>query len=53
MMGALLKLVEVLPFDYFLERMKEDLSRKFAGREKIVEGNIDAMRRAFEEVKLA
>jgi len=29
MMGALLKLVEVLPFDYFLERMKEDLSRKF------------------------
>lgn len=53
MMGALLKLVNVLPFDYFLERMKEDLSRKFAGREKIVEGNIDAMRRAFEEVKLA
>ena len=53
MMGALLKLVEVLPFDYFLERMQEDLSKKFAGREKIVEGNLAAMRRAFEEVELA
>ncbi len=53
MMGALLKLVEVIPFDYFIERMKEDLSKKFKGREQIVEGNILAMRRAFEEVKVA
>jgi len=52
MMGALLKLVKVLPFDYFLERMREDLSKKFKGREKIVDGNIKAMRRAFEEVKV-
>lgn len=53
MMGALLKLVEVIPFDYFIERMKEDLSKKFKGRKQIVDGNILAMRRAFEEVKVA
>jgi pyruvate ferredoxin oxidoreductase gamma subunit len=53
MMGALLKLVEILPFDNFLARMREDLSVKFRGRENIVEGNIEAMRRAFEEVKWA
>lgn len=53
MMGALLKLVEILPFEEFVERMKEDLTVKFRGRESIVEGNIQAIRRAYEEVKLA
>jgi len=53
MMGALLKLVEILPFEEFIERMRADLTAKFRGRESIVEGNIKAIRRAYEEVKLA
>ncbi|MGB4025481.1 MAG: 2-oxoacid:acceptor oxidoreductase family protein [Bacillota bacterium] len=53
MMGALLKLVEILPFEEFIERMRADLTAKFRGRENIVEGNIKAIRRAYEEVKLA
>lgn len=53
MMGALLKLVEILPFEEFIERMRADLTAKFLGRENIVEGNIKAIRRAYEEVKLA
>ncbi len=53
MMGALLKLVEILPFDYFVESMTEDLSKRFKGRDEIVEGNIKAIQRAFEEVSVA
>lgn len=52
MMGALLKLVNILPFEKFLETVKEDLTRKFHGRMNIVEGNLMAMRRAYEEVQV-
>ena len=51
-MGALLKVVDILPFDYFLETVREELSKKFPGRDKIVEGNIEAIRRAYQEVKV-
>lgn len=52
MMGALLKVVEILPFEEFIGRMREDLSKKFRGRDEIVEGNLKAIRRAYEEVKV-
>lgn len=52
MMGALLKVVDVLPFEDFIERMSKDLTKKFHGRMNVVEGNINAIRRAYEEVKL-
>lgn len=52
MIGALLKTVDIVPFERFLESVKEDLSRKFHGRQSIVEGNLNAMKRAFEEVKV-
>lgn len=53
MIGALLRLNEFLPFEGFVERMKIDLDRKFHGRKAIVDGNINAMRRAYQEVKQA
>ncbi len=52
MMGALLKLVSIVPFDVFLDRMKVDLARKFHGRMNVVDGNLAAIRRAYEEVQL-
>lgn len=52
MMGALLRVVDILPFEDFLDRMEKDLSKKFHGRQNIVEGNIQAIRRAYEEVKM-
>jgi pyruvate ferredoxin oxidoreductase gamma subunit len=52
MMGALLRLVPIIPFDAFLDRMKIDLARKFAGKKDIVDGNLAAIRRAYEEVQL-
>jgi len=53
MIGALLKVYEFLPFESFMERMRIDLDRKFHGRKAIVEGNLNAMRRAYQEVKQA
>lgn len=53
MIGALLRLNEFLPFEGFMERMRVDLDRKFHGRKAIVDGNINAMRRAYQEVKQA
>lgn len=53
MMGALLKANEFLPFEQFLETMRHDLDRKFHGRQAIVDGNLNAIRRAYQEVKLA
>jgi pyruvate ferredoxin oxidoreductase gamma subunit len=53
MIGALLKLREFLPFESFMERMRFDLERKFQGRKAVVEGNLNAMRRAYQEVKQA
>ncbi|QUL97828.1 MAG: 2-oxoacid:acceptor oxidoreductase family protein [Candidatus Fermentithermobacillus carboniphilus] len=52
MMGALLKVVDILPIEDFIERMRKDLTKKFHGRQAIVEGNINAIRRAYEEVKV-
>jgi Pyruvate/2-oxoacid:ferredoxin oxidoreductase gamma subunit len=34
-----------------LEDTKNKLSKKFAGRPKIVEGNINAIKKAYQEVK--
>lgn len=53
MMGALLKANQFLPFDEFLATLRHDLDRKFHGRQAIVEGNLNAIRRAYQEVKLA
>jgi pyruvate ferredoxin oxidoreductase gamma subunit len=53
MIGALLRLREFLPFEAFMERMQVDLERKFHGRKGVVEGNLNAMRRAYQEVKQA
>lgn len=51
MMGALLKVAPILPFETFIDRVRTDLSKRFHGRMDIVEGNIAAMRRAYEEVQ--
>ena len=50
--GGLLKVVEILPFDEFIEIMEKDLHKKFHGRPSLVESNLAAMRRAYEEVQM-
>ena len=51
LMGALIKVAEVIPYDDFLKIMKEEFEKKFKSRPEVVEGNIKAMERAYQEVK--
>lgn len=51
MMGAFFRLSGIIPFDLFLETIRKDLLKKFHGRTNVVEGNIKAIKRAYEEVK--
>jgi len=48
MLGALIKVLPLLPFDEFLSAVEERLSHKFP--KDIVEKNIEAIKRAYEEV---
>lgn len=49
MIGALLKVTGILPVEAFAHDIEKKFARKFGP--KIVEGNIKALRRAYEEVK--
>jgi len=51
MLGALISVSGILDFDHMLKDTEDKLSKKFAGRPEIVKGNINSMKRAFEEVK--
>jgi pyruvate ferredoxin oxidoreductase gamma subunit len=52
MMGALLKASPIMKFESMLEDTKHKLEKKFKNRPEIVEGNVNAIRRAYEEVKV-
>lgn len=49
MVGALIKALPLLSLDTLLEGVKKKFGKKFSS--KIVEGNISAIRKAYEEVK--
>lgn len=49
MVGALLKVTGILDLDHLLGAVERDFSRKFD--RKTIEGNLRAIRRAFDEVK--
>ncbi len=49
MLGALVRATEAVKLDSVLENIKKEFSRKFS--QKILDGNLKAVRRAFEEVK--
>ncbi len=49
MLGALIKLKPIFELDKLFENLKHRFSRKFS--EKVIQGNIDALKRAYEEVK--
>lgn len=51
MLGALVKVTGVLNFDSMLGSIRKKLLVKFRVNEKLVEGNIASVKRAYEEVK--
>jgi pyruvate ferredoxin oxidoreductase gamma subunit len=48
MVGALIRATDIIPIDIVFEEVKEKFSKKFS--EKIVQGNINSIKRAYEEV---
>ncbi len=48
MIGALVKVTDFLKIESLLEAIKKFLSKKFS--EKVIEGNLNAIKRAYEEV---
>ncbi len=51
LLGALARITGVLEFDPMMDSIRKKLGMKFRGREKLVEGNLASVKRAYEEVK--
>lgn len=51
MMGALLAATGLLDLDFFLENTKHKLEVKFRTKPEVIGGNLEAVRRAYQEVK--
>lgn len=51
MIGALVKVTGMLQLDALLEDTKKKLEVKFRNRPEVVEGNLEAIKRAYNEVK--
>ncbi|MDI3534061.1 MAG: pyruvate ferredoxin oxidoreductase gamma subunit [Thermosediminibacterales bacterium] len=51
LMGALIKATGIIPFEGFLEDTKRQLKKKFKSKPEVIDGNIKAIERAYQEVK--
>ena len=51
MLAAIVKVSEVMDKDTFLNEMEISFSHKFASKPEVIEGNMNALKMAFEEVK--
>ena len=51
MLGALLKVSGLLDFDRTIKEIEIKLNKKFKNKPEIIAGNLNSIRRAYEEVK--
>ncbi|MEL7623966.1 MAG: 2-oxoacid:acceptor oxidoreductase family protein [Clostridiales bacterium] len=51
MLAAVVKMTNLLPEKVFMENMEDSLKHKFATKPKMVEGNMQVLRRSFGEVQ--
>jgi len=51
MLGAMVRVTNVLKFEPMLHSIEEKLKAKFRGREEMVKGNIESIKLAYKEVK--
>ncbi len=51
MLGALVKATSLLDFNEMLKDVEHKLEKKFRGKEAIIKGNVESIKRAYEEVK--
>jgi pyruvate ferredoxin oxidoreductase gamma subunit len=51
LMGALIKVTGVIPYEAFVEDTKKELEKKFKSKPEVIEGNLKAIERAYQEVR--
>jgi pyruvate ferredoxin oxidoreductase gamma subunit len=51
MIGALIGATLILPIEAFMEDTKKKLEKKFKSKPEVIEGNLKAIRQAYEEVR--
>ena len=51
MLGALIKVTGLLDFKSMLEDTEKKLTKKFASKPEVIKGNMEAIKRAYDEVK--
>ncbi|MDD5137027.1 MAG: 2-oxoacid:acceptor oxidoreductase family protein, partial [Candidatus Omnitrophica bacterium] len=51
MLGALIKATGILDFKSMIEDMRKKLEKKFKTKPEVIEGNLKAIERAYNEVK--
>ncbi len=51
MLAAIVKVADIMDKDVFLSEMEASYKHKFAKKPEVIEGNMNALRMAFEEVK--
>ena len=52
MLGAVVKVSHVIDQERFIQDMKESFQHKFRGKENLIEGNMSALKKSMEEVKV-
>lgn len=51
MLGAVVKVTGLFPLEEFLNQIRHEFQYKFADKPEVIEGNLNCIRRAFEEVR--
>lgn len=51
MLAAIVKVSKVMDWDIFLAEMENSFQHKFSSKPEVIEGNMNALKMAFEEVK--
>ncbi|MDI6734982.1 MAG: 2-oxoacid:acceptor oxidoreductase family protein [bacterium] len=51
MLGALIKATNLLDFEGMLEDTRKKLTKKFKSKPEVIDGNINSIKRAYQEVK--
>lgn len=51
MLGAIVKVANIMEEEDFLKAMEESFAHKFATKPEVIEGNMEAIKRALKEVK--
>ncbi|MFC1559605.1 2-oxoacid:acceptor oxidoreductase family protein [Candidatus Margulisiibacteriota bacterium] len=51
MLGAVVKITGVLTLDVLIEDIEKKLKKKFASKPEVIKGNLEAIKRAYKEVR--